>query len=111
MKEKVEKMTKIFRSYQYNHRSIIDSKFRENGLYFGQPPILKYLSENENATQKEIADFFHSINIPDNSRETVNKYVNNFWVTPIPKPFCYTGIAGLYNPLTNFCITKDDILI
>lgn len=59
MKEKVEKMTKTFRNYQYNHRSVIDSKFRENGLYFGQPPILKYLSENENATQKEIADFLH----------------------------------------------------
>ncbi|MBR2676402.1 MAG: hypothetical protein IKE28_05790 [Solobacterium sp.] len=67
-------------------------------------------AEQANKLAKEFADFFHSINIPDNSRETVKKYVNNFWVTPIPKPFCYTGIAGLYNPLTNFCITKDDII-
>ena len=59
MKEKVERVTNTFRNYQYNHRSVIESKFRENGLYFGQPPILKYLSENENATQKEIADFLH----------------------------------------------------
>lgn len=59
MKEKVERVTNTFRSFQYNHRSVIESKFRENGLYFGQPPILKYLSEHENATQKEIADFLH----------------------------------------------------
>lgn len=59
MKEKVEKVTAAFRSYHFKHRSIIDGKFRENGLYFGQPPILKYLSEHKNATQKEIADHLH----------------------------------------------------
>ncbi len=59
MKEKVRKVTSAFRSYNCKHRGIIDGKFRENGLYFGQPPILKYLSEHKNATQKEIADFLH----------------------------------------------------
>ena len=37
----------------------MESGFREKGLYFGQPPILKYLKEHKNATQKEIADFLH----------------------------------------------------
>ena len=59
MKNNVAKVRAIFREYHYNHRNIIDKNFRENGIYFGQPPILKYLSENDNATQKEIADFLH----------------------------------------------------
>lgn len=59
MKNNVSKVRTIFREYHYNHRNIIDKNFRENGIYFGQPPILKYLSENDNATQKEIADFLH----------------------------------------------------
>ena len=59
MKNNVVKVRAIFREYHYNHRNIIDKNFRENGIYFGQPPILKYLSENDNATQKEIADFLH----------------------------------------------------
>jgi len=59
MEEKVKKVTTAFRNYNCRHRNIIDGKFRENGLYFGQPPILKCLSEHKNATQKEIADFLH----------------------------------------------------
>ncbi len=59
MKNNVSKVRASFRTYHCNHRNIIDKKFRENGIYFGQPPILKYLSENDNATQKEIADFLH----------------------------------------------------
>ncbi len=59
MEEKVKKVTSAFRKFNCRHRSIIDGKFRENGLYFGQPPILKYLSEHKNATQKEIAEFLH----------------------------------------------------
>ncbi len=59
MEEKVKKVTSAFRNYHCRHRSIIDGKFRENGLYFGQPPILKYLSEHKNATQKEIAEYLH----------------------------------------------------
>ena len=59
MKNNVAKVRAIFREYHCNHRNIIDKNFRENGIYFGQPPILKYLSENDNATQKEIADFLH----------------------------------------------------
>ncbi|MBR2454685.1 MAG: winged helix-turn-helix transcriptional regulator [Clostridia bacterium] len=59
MKNNVAKVRAIFREYHCNHRNIIDKSFRENGIYFGQPPILKYLSGNDNATQKEIADFLH----------------------------------------------------
>lgn len=59
MEEKVKRVTSAFRSYHCRQRNIIDAKFRENGLYFGQPPILKYLSEHKNATQKEIADHLH----------------------------------------------------
>lgn len=59
MLEKVKKINDVFHAYHCNHRNIVDSKFREKGIYFGQPPILKYLSENENATQKEIAEFLH----------------------------------------------------
>lgn len=59
MVEKVKKINDAFHRYHCNHRNIVDGKFREKGLYFGQPPILKYLSEHENATQKEIADFLH----------------------------------------------------
>lgn len=59
MLEKVKKINDAFHHYRCSHRSIVDARFREKGLYFGQPPILKYLSENENVTQKEIADHLH----------------------------------------------------
>lgn len=56
LKNKVEKLDKQFKRHHMLRRDIIDAKFREYGLGFGQPPILKYLSDHENATQKEIAD-------------------------------------------------------
>ncbi len=59
MLEKVKKINDAFHAYHCNHRNIVDSRFREKGIYFGQPPILKYLSEHENATQKEIAEHLH----------------------------------------------------
>lgn len=59
MEEKVKVVRDAFYRYHGSQRSIIDSKFREKGIYFGQPPILKYLSEHKNATQKEIADALH----------------------------------------------------
>ena len=59
MVEKVKKINDAFHGYHCTHRSIIEARFREKGLYFGQPPILKYLSEHKNATQKDIADFLH----------------------------------------------------
>ncbi len=59
MIEYVKRINDAFHGYHSSHRNIIESRFREKGLYFGQPPILKYLSENKNATQKEIADFLH----------------------------------------------------
>ena len=55
MIEKIKNINDAFHTYRYHHRNIIDARFREKGLYFGQPPILKYLSEHKNATQKEIA--------------------------------------------------------
>lgn len=55
----IDDINDLFRMYNNTRRNMIDKKFRENGLYFGQPPILKYLSMNDNATQKEIADFLH----------------------------------------------------
>lgn len=59
MLEKVKKINNAFHAYHCNHRNIVDARFREKGIYFGQPPILKYLSEHENVTQKEIAEFLH----------------------------------------------------
>ncbi len=59
MKEKVNAVRDTLFKYNNNHRNFMDAKFREKGLYFGQPPILKYLSEHKNSTQKEIADALH----------------------------------------------------
>lgn len=59
MIEKVKKINDAFHRYHCSHRNIVDARLREKGIYVGQPPILKYLSEHENATQKEIADFLH----------------------------------------------------
>ncbi len=56
MKAKIEKVTNAFRHYNCSHRNLIDAKFRAQGLYFGQPPILKYLSLHQDSTQKEIAE-------------------------------------------------------
>ncbi len=59
MKEKIQSVNGAFHRYHCNHRNIVDSRFREKGIYFGQPPILKYLSEHKNVTQKEIAEHLH----------------------------------------------------
>ncbi len=59
MIEKIKRINDTFHSYHCNHRNIIDARFREKGIYYGQPPILKFISENKNVTQKEIADFLH----------------------------------------------------
>ncbi|MBQ8766741.1 MAG: MarR family transcriptional regulator [Clostridia bacterium] len=59
MEQKVEKLDTAFKRFHGLRREIIDAKFREYGLGFGQPPILKYLSDHENVTQKEIADCLH----------------------------------------------------
>ena len=59
MIEKVKKINDAFHAYHCSHRSIVDSRFREKGIYLGQPPILKFISDNENATQKEIAEHLH----------------------------------------------------
>ncbi len=55
MKEK--ELTKSFYVFNCLYRQIVDKKLEEKGIYFGQPPILRYLSEHPNATQKDIADF------------------------------------------------------
>jgi DNA-binding MarR family transcriptional regulator len=56
VKEKVKKLNAEFKKYHFLHHEIIDAKFREHGLGFGQPPILKCLGDHENLTQKEIAE-------------------------------------------------------
>ena len=69
--------------------------------------------ETANEYAKQIAEFFHSIKIPDNSRETVKKYVDMCYYYPIQLPSGLgsdKGICGLYYPLSNFTITKDDII-
>ncbi len=40
-------------------RYIIDRRLEDGGIHFGQPPILLFLHENPNATQKDIADSLH----------------------------------------------------
>ena len=56
---KLEKLDAEFKKYHILHREIVDAKFRENGLCFGQPAVLKYLSEHKDVTQKEIAEFLN----------------------------------------------------
>lgn len=38
------------------HRIFIHRAAEENGLFFGQLPILHYISEHDNCTQKQLAD-------------------------------------------------------
>ena len=38
------------------------------------------------------------------------KYADILWYKPMPDPFNEKGIAGLYYPLSNYTITKDDIV-
>ncbi len=59
MKEKVNAVRDALFRYNNTHRNFMDAKFREKGLYFGQPPIIKHLSEYKNSNQKEIADALH----------------------------------------------------
>ncbi len=59
MISKVHDLNAQFKKYTFLHHEIIDESFREKGLCVGQPPILKFLSENKNMTQKEIADFLN----------------------------------------------------
>jgi DNA-binding MarR family transcriptional regulator len=39
------------------HRIYIHKQASKNGLYFGQPPILEYVANHDNCTQREVADF------------------------------------------------------
>lgn len=48
-----------FKRHHKLRHEIVDAKFHKKGLCFGQPPVLKYLSEHKDVTQKEIADFLH----------------------------------------------------
>ena len=69
--------------------------------------------DKANEIAKDIAAFFHSVGIPDNSRETVKRYVDMTYYYPIVLPsgrVSDKGICGLYYPLSNFTITKDDVI-
>ncbi len=39
------------------HRINIQKQASKNGLYFGQPPILEYVTNHNQCTQREVADF------------------------------------------------------
>lgn len=39
------------------HRYLIGKASLQNGLYLGQMPILEYIGQHENCTQREVADF------------------------------------------------------
>ncbi|MCR4594346.1 MAG: MarR family winged helix-turn-helix transcriptional regulator [Clostridiales bacterium] len=54
MKEK--ELSNNLHAFNFLYRQIVDKKLEEKGIYYGQPPILKYLSLHPNATQKDIAD-------------------------------------------------------
>lgn len=53
----MENLREQLHLFNFYRRCIIDSRFKEYGIYFGQPPILEYLLAKPDATQKEIADF------------------------------------------------------
>ena len=54
---KTDLLRKQFHIFNSNRRSALDKRFMEYGIYFGQPPILQYIADNPDSTQKEIADF------------------------------------------------------
>lgn len=59
-KDRKKELSDMLHLLGISERYIIDRMLEEKGIYFGQPPILRFLSENPNATQKDIAD---SLNI------------------------------------------------
>ena len=54
---KTDLLREQFHIFNSNRRSVLDKRFMECGVYFGQPPILEYIAKNPDSTQKEIADF------------------------------------------------------
>lgn len=56
MEDKKRELCDMLHSVNIGERYIVDRLLEDKGIYFGQPPILCYLSENPNATQKDIAD-------------------------------------------------------
>lgn len=56
MEDKKKELCDVLHSVNISERHIVDRLLEDKGIYFGQPPILCYLSKNPNATQKDIAD-------------------------------------------------------
>lgn len=56
MKDRKKELSDQLHFLNISERYIVDRLLEEKGIYFGQPPILRFLSENPNATQKDIAD-------------------------------------------------------
>ncbi len=56
---KGNELSKNLHIYGCLYRQIAEKRFEENGIYFGQPPILKFLSEHPGASQNEIAEFLN----------------------------------------------------
>ena len=63
MIEKVKKVNDAFHGYHSSRRNIVDARFREKGIYFGQPPILKYLSDINAEYSYYIRDDIHRIEV------------------------------------------------
>ncbi|MCH5169907.1 MAG: MarR family transcriptional regulator [Oscillospiraceae bacterium] len=59
MEDKKKELIEMLHRLNISERYIIDRLLEEKGIYFGQPPILHFLNQNPNATQKEIADFLN----------------------------------------------------
>lgn len=56
MNDRKKELCDMLHSVNIGERHIVDRLLEDKGIYFGQPPILCYLSKNPNATQKDIAD-------------------------------------------------------
>lgn len=56
MDDRKKELCDMLHSVNIGERHIVDRLLEDKGIYFGQPPILCYLSKNPNATQKDIAD-------------------------------------------------------
>ena len=92
-----------------NNETLNNEKLEEvSGGWIPEPNL-----DKANEIAKDIAVFFHSVGIPDNSRETVKRYVDMTYYYPIVLPSGRAsdkGICGLFYPLSNFTITKDDVI-
>ena len=53
----MSQITKRFFKYELLRKCNIRELCSKNGLHYGQPPVLRYIVENDSCTQKEISDY------------------------------------------------------